>query len=153
MCTVLHGFPLHIVVLQPNDSVMKIKPKHVNAILVTKKEFVEYISVFNSLYHLTIQFLKHNHIMCWCSFAVGIRMEGEGCGLCIRPHPPSATFLRINLHSSPTHCIKINMFQSQLLSIFLLPSGPPILLFNGYWESLSLKGKVAEAWNWPLTSI
>lgn len=148
MCKVLHGFPLHIVVVQPNDSVMEIKPKHVNAILVTKKEIVEYIIVFNSLYHLTVQFLKHSHIMCWCSFEVGIRMEGE-----VRPHPPSATFLRINLHSSPTQRIKINMFQSQLLSIFLLPSGPPTLLFNGYWESLALKGKVAEAWNWPLTSI
>jgi len=64
MCKVLHGFPLHIVVVQPNDSVMEIKPKHVNAILVTKKEIVEYIIVFNSLYNLTVQFLKHSHIMC-----------------------------------------------------------------------------------------
>lgn len=125
MCIVLHGFPLHIVVLQPNDSVMGIKPKHVNAILVTKKELVQYIIVFNSLYHLTVQFLKHSHIMCRCSFAVGIKTEGESRGLHIRPHPPSATFLRINLHSSPTQCIKTNMFQSQLLSIFLLSLGHP----------------------------
>lgn len=152
MCIVLHGFHLRIVVLQPIDSVMEIKPKHVNAILVTKKELVQYIIVFNSLYHLTVQFLKHSHIMCWCSFAVGIRME-DSHGLYIRPHPPSATFLRINLHSSPTQCIKINTFQSQLLSIFLLPSGPPIFLFSRYWGSISLKGKVAEAWNWPFTSI
>jgi len=37
MCTVLHGFPLYILVLQPSDSVMEIKSKQVNAILVTKK--------------------------------------------------------------------------------------------------------------------
>ena len=64
MCIVLHAFPLHIVVLQPNDSVTEIKPKHVAAILVTKKKLIQYIIVFNSLYHLTVQFLKHLHIMC-----------------------------------------------------------------------------------------
>jgi len=93
MCIVLHGFPLHIIVLQPNDNVMEIKPKHVNAILVTKKETVQYIIVFNSLYHLTVPFSNPSHIMCWCSFAVGIRMEGEGHGVYIRPHPPSVTFI------------------------------------------------------------
>lgn len=64
MCIVLHGFPLHIAVLQSNDSVTEIKPEHVAAILVTKKELVQYIIVFNSLYHLNVQYLKCCHNMC-----------------------------------------------------------------------------------------